>query len=133
MFDMGRSFLASVDRCPDALAISDYGVRLTYSEWLDDILRVVAGFEKNKINFGHHIITMLTNRYEAATIHIACQLSGVIITPLNWRAPSEELNYVVKDSEAVAIIFESNTEKTIASSSETKYIRTFAVDTDHEI
>ena len=133
MFDMGRSFLASVDRCPDALAISDYGVRLTYSEWLDDILRVVAGFEKNKINFGHHIITMLTNRYEAATIHIACQLSGVIITPLNWRAPSEELNYVVKDSEAVAIIFESNTEKTIASSSETKYLRKFAVDTDHEI
>ena len=133
MFDMGRSFLASVDRCPDALAISDYGVRLTYSEWLDDILRVVAGFEKNKINFGHHIITMLTNRYEAATIHIACQLSGVIITPLNWRAPSEELNYVVKDSEAVAIIFESNTEKTVASSSETKYLRKFAVDTDHEI
>ena len=55
---MGRSFLASVERYPNALAISDHGVRYTYSEWLDDILRVVTGFEKNKIKFGHHIITM---------------------------------------------------------------------------
>ena len=44
---MGRSFLASVERYPNAVAISDHDVRYTYSEWLDDILRVVTGFEKN--------------------------------------------------------------------------------------
>ena len=33
MLDLGTSFVASVARDPDALAIVDEGVRLTYAQW----------------------------------------------------------------------------------------------------
>jgi hypothetical protein len=35
MLDLGASFLASVERNPDALAIVDGQVRLTYRAWYD--------------------------------------------------------------------------------------------------
>ena len=31
---------------------------------------------------------------------------GIIITPINWRSTSSELDYFIKDSDAKAIIFQ---------------------------
>ena len=45
MFDLGRSFLASAERSPDAIAIIDGDVRLTYADWMDRVLRVVGAFD----------------------------------------------------------------------------------------
>ena len=45
MFDLGTSFLASVARDPNALAIVDGTLRLTYKEWYGRISSVVAGFD----------------------------------------------------------------------------------------
>ena len=42
---------------------------------------------------GDHVVTVLQNRWEAATIHWACQFAGIIITPLNWRSTAEELDF----------------------------------------
>ena len=43
MFDLGRTFLQSVERSPAALAIVDGERRLTYAAWHDEIARVAAG------------------------------------------------------------------------------------------
>ncbi|MBT6590671.1 MAG: AMP-binding protein, partial [Rhodospirillaceae bacterium] len=51
----------------------------------------------------------LQNRYEAATLHMAAQIAGLVITPLNWRASAEELDYVLNDAGAKAIVFEDAT------------------------
>jgi non-ribosomal peptide synthetase component F len=40
MFDLGRSFLATVERSPRAVAIVDGEQRLTYAEWYAEICRV---------------------------------------------------------------------------------------------
>ncbi len=45
MLDLGLSFLASVARDPDALAIVDGDVRLTYAQWYRQISALVAGFD----------------------------------------------------------------------------------------
>jgi hypothetical protein len=45
MLDLGRSFLASVERDPHALAIVDSDVRLTYRAWYAKISSLVAAFE----------------------------------------------------------------------------------------
>ena len=42
MFDLGRTFLQSVERRPQRLAIVDGEVRLTYAQWYERI-RCVAG------------------------------------------------------------------------------------------
>src|SRR6266446_10689184 len=107
MLDLGTSFLASVARDPQALAIVDGDVRLTYSAWYERISALVAGFDALGFEPGDHLVTVLQNRWQAATIHWACQFAGIIITPLNWRSTAEELDYCLKDAEAKALVYEA--------------------------
>ena len=116
MFDLGTSFVASVARDPKALAIVDGDTRLTDAEWYDVISRAVAGLDALGLRHGDHLITVLQNRWQAATLHWACQLMGLIITPLNWRAKPDEVEYAIIDSEAKAIVFEAEYAATAAGS-----------------
>ncbi len=59
MLDLGTSFLASVARDPEALAIADGNVRLTYSAWYRKISALVAGFDRLGLAPGDHIVTLL--------------------------------------------------------------------------
>src|SRR5215470_7206721 len=86
MLDLGLSFLGSVARDPNALAVVDGEVRLTYAQWYRRISALVAGLDSLGLVPGDRIVTALGNRWEAATLHWACQFSGVIITPVNWRS-----------------------------------------------
>ena len=106
MLDLGTSFLASVARDPDALAIVDGGVRFTYADWYRRISSVVAAFDALGLKAGDHLVTVLQNRWEAATIHWACQFAGIVITPVNWRAIAGELDFFCEDAEAKAIVYE---------------------------
>jgi 2-furoate---CoA ligase len=106
MLDLGNSFLSSVERDPNALAIVDGTVRLTYAQWYARISAVVAGFDELGLMPGDHLVTVLQNRWEAATIHWACQFAGIVITPINWRSKADEIDFCVENSEAKAIVFE---------------------------
>ena len=107
MLDLGTSFLASVARDPDAVAIVEADVRLTYAQWFARISSVVAAFDDLDLRPGDHIVTVLQNRWEAATIHWACQLAGIVITPINWRVKSDELDFCIENSESKALVYES--------------------------
>ena len=106
MLDLGTSLLASVERDPDAVAIVDGSVRLSYAQWYRRISAVVAGFDELNLRTGDHVLTALQNRWEAATIHWACQFAGIICTPINWRSKASEIDYYVEDSLAKAVVFE---------------------------
>ena len=116
MFDLGTGFAASVARDPLALAIVDGETRLTYTAWYDLISRAVAGLDRLGLRPGDHLVTVLQNRWEAATLHWACQFAGVVITPINWRAKPDEIDFAVSDSEARAIAYESVAAASVAAS-----------------
>jgi 2-furoate---CoA ligase len=118
MLDLGTSFLASVARDPQALAIVDGPVRMSYAEWYRKISSLVAGFDEMGLMPGDHLVTVLQNRWEAATIHWACQFAGIVITPVNWRAKGDELDFCVEDSEAKAIVYEEISAEAVAASKE---------------
>jgi len=109
MFDLGTSFLASVERDGDALAIVDGDLRLTYGEWYRHVSASAERLEALGLGAGDHLVTALQNRWEAATIHWACQFLGLIVTPFNWRATPDELGFVIANAEAKACIAETAT------------------------
>ena len=90
MLDLGPSFLASVARDPQALAIVDGEVRLTYAAWLPAHLGAARRLRAHGAWGGDHLVTALQNRWEAATLHWACQFAGIVITPVNWRSTASE-------------------------------------------
>src|SRR5262249_25839452 len=85
----------------------DGDVRLTYRDWYRHISAVVAGLDGLGLRPGDHLVTALQNRWEAATLHWACQFAGIIITPINWRCTADELDYCIDDADAKAVAFEA--------------------------
>ena len=118
MFDLGTSFLASVARDPNALAIVDGSVRLTYAEWYRRISAAVAGLDRMGLKSGDHLVTVLQNRWEAATVHWACQFAGLIVTPVNWRASADDLDFCIADAQAKAVVYEDVAADAVAVSHE---------------
>src|SRR5579884_3798551 len=106
MFDLGRSFLATVERSPGALAVVDGERRLTYAEWHREIARVAGGLIALGLVPGDRLAVVLQNRLEMATVHWACQLAGIVTTPLNWRIKADELDYCLTDAAAGAIVYD---------------------------
>jgi len=116
MLDLGLSFLGSVARDPGALAIVDGDVRLTYAEWHRRISALVAGFDAIGLKAGDHLVTALTNRWEAASLHWACQFTGIIIAPVNWRSTASEIDFYLEDAEAKALVYEDASAAAVAGS-----------------
>jgi 2-furoate---CoA ligase len=129
MLDLGNSFRASVERDPDALAIVDDSVRLTYAQWYARISAMVAGFDEVGLMPGDHLLTLLRNRWEAATIHWAGQFAGIVVTPVNWRAKADEIDYYLDNSEAKAVVFEGVSADAVRGSSQAKTCKRISLGT----
>ena len=127
MLDLGTSFLASVARDPSALAIVDGDLRLTYRQWYGRISAIVAALEELGLREGDHLVTLLQNRWEAATIHWACQFAGIIVTPLNWRSTADELDFCIDNAEARAVVYEEVAAEAVRSSAAAQACRRIAV------
>ncbi|MFL5101937.1 MAG: AMP-binding protein, partial [Xanthobacteraceae bacterium] len=127
MLDLGTSFLASVARDPHAPAIVDDDVRLTYRQWYGRISALVAGFDELGLKRGDHLITVLQNRWQAATLHWACQFAGIVITPLNWRATADDLDFCIADAEAKAVVYEDVAAEAVRASKEAGSLPRIAV------
>ncbi|MGB6758145.1 MAG: AMP-binding protein [Xanthobacteraceae bacterium] len=128
MLDLGQSFIGSVARDPDTLAIVDGALRLSYAQWYRRISAVVAGFDSLGLKPGDHLVTVLQNRFEAATLHWACQFAGVIITPVNWRSTAQELDFFLENAETKAVAYEDASAAAVAASVAAQKIPRVALD-----
>ncbi len=127
MLDLGRTFLQSVERRPHQTAIVDGAVRLTYAQWLHRIAAVAGGLQALGLERGDHLLVVLQNRWQMATLHWACQFLGVIVTPLNWRAKAGEVEYCALDAEARAVVFEAASAEAVAGSAACAQLTRIAV------
>ena len=128
MFDLGTSFIASVERDPEALAIADRDIRLTYRQWYARVSALVAAFDSAGLRAGDHLVTVLQNRWEAATLHWACQFAGIVITPINWRAKAEEVDFYLENSEARAIVYQDISASAAHQSRRARHLCRIALD-----
>lgn len=106
MLDLGRTFLQAVEREPDRLAFVDARCRLSYAQWALHIGAAQSTLERQGLRSGDRIATVLQNRFESATLHWACQMSGIMVVPLNWRSKPEEIDYCAENAEAKLAFYE---------------------------
>ena len=128
MLDLGRSFIASVARDPNALAIVDGAERLTYAQWYRRISALIAGLDSLGLKAGDHLVTALQNRCEAATLHWACQFAGIVITPVNWRSTASEIDFYLEDAGAKAVAYEDASAAAVAGSRQAQKLPRIALD-----
>ncbi|WP_244817375.1 AMP-binding protein [Caballeronia sp. Lep1P3] len=128
MLDLGRTFLQSVERSPDALALVDGDVQLTYAAWHRVILNVADGLRELGLQRGDRLLVVLQNRWEMATLHWAGQFAGIVIVPLNWRAKPDELEYCVTDAGVKAIVYEPVCADAVAQSASAQNVPRIGLD-----
>ena len=106
MLDLGRTFLQAVERHSRQLAIVD-GERLhSYEEWAYHVGALEHFLFQHGLKKGDRVLSILQNRFEAATLHWACQMAGITIVPINWRAKSDEIIFYLINSQAKFIFYE---------------------------
>jgi len=128
MLDLGTSFLASVERDPGALAIVDGEMRLSYRQWYNKVSALAAALSETGLKRGDHVLTAMQNRWENASLHWACQFLGLIVTPLNWRAKADEIDFGIEDSGAKAVFYDVSTEEALRLSRRAQHLPQFSAE-----
>lgn len=116
MFDLGATLLAAEARDGSAAALIDGDAVITYGELADKARRMVSAFDELGLKQGERILIIMQNRMEMALLHWAAQLSGLVATPINWRAEASELDYFLENSNARAIFYEPISENAVTGS-----------------
>ncbi len=102
-------------RYPDTEAIVEGSVRLTYRTWQGRISRVARALYARGIRKGDHIVFLLKNNLEHATVYWACQEIGAVATPVNWRWSASEIEFCVQDAAAAGVVFEQASREAVLS------------------
>lgn len=130
MLDLGTSFIASVERDPGAMAIAEGDLALTYAEWYGRISALVDRLGRIGLCKGDTLVTAMQNRLENASLHWACQLAGIVITPVNWRVTADELDHALHDSAARVLVHDDAAAAAVAGSALAPGLTVLPVDGD---
>ena len=114
--DLGSTLIACTEREPSALALVDGATRLSYESTLLQATSIARGLNKRGVIAGSHLVVALQNRIEMALLHWACQLAGIVVTPINWRSSADDLEFVLENANAQALVFEPATSNAVSNS-----------------
>jgi 2-furoate---CoA ligase len=104
--DLGTAFAVSVLRQPHQEAIVDGDRRRSYAQWYREIKAVAGGLKQMGLASGQHLVVIMRNRYEMATLYWASHMLGLIFTPISWRGSLDEIAYCLEDCEARAVAYD---------------------------
>jgi 2-furoate---CoA ligase len=110
-----RMLDAAVARDGDAVAIVEDTDRLSYRAWRTDVSRLAGGLSEMGLRAGDHLVAMVSNRLQMATLYWACQEVGAIYTPFNWRAAAGDIAYVLEDAEARLVVCEQRSRDAVSA------------------
>ena len=93
--------------CPDRDLIVFEGKRLTFQQTSDRVNRLANALSTLGIKKGDRIGILEVNCNQYVETYFATATLGAIFVPLNFRAKSDELSYMVSNAEA-KLIFVGN-------------------------
>ena len=92
---------------PDQIAIHDpFGAR-TFAEVNANANRVVRLLRAQGLKAGDAVALLCGNRGEFVEVLTACRRAGFRFTPVNWHLTAGEIEYIINDCEAKALIAET--------------------------
>jgi 2-furoate---CoA ligase len=99
----------AAQRHPDSEALVDGSLRLTYAELDRRAAAAAQGLSALGLGAGDRALIALKNRAEHVLIHWALQKMGGVAVPVNFRFAAAEMRYVLEDSGARVVLFETAT------------------------
>lgn len=94
-------------RWPERVAVQDSASYRTFRTLHDNANRLAWIFREAGLQPGDGIALMCSNRCEFIEAFLACQRTGLRLTPVNWHLSAAEAAYIVQDCDARAFIAEA--------------------------
>ncbi|RYF59700.1 MAG: hypothetical protein EOO29_48780, partial [Comamonadaceae bacterium] len=101
---LGQAVRRSAERHPDTVAIVDGALRTSYRDLDRQADALALGLRDLGIGRGDQVAVWLTNCTEWALCWIACARLGAVVVPINTRFKTEEVRYILVQSEAKALV-----------------------------
>lgn len=112
---IGDTLEQTVERYPkkDAIVYPRKEQRWSYEEFNERVNKLANAMKDLGIEKGDRVATVLYNGSEIALIVYACAKIGAVFTPLNFRLPAGEVEFIINDAGAKMVIYESDTQEAV--------------------
>jgi len=92
---------------PDSTAIVDGERSITFQEFLIHVNSLASALDSFGVKPYQSVAILSMNRLEYLVLYGAAAAIGAILVPLNWRLSTDELAYILKDSNSKILFFDS--------------------------
>jgi acyl-CoA synthetase (AMP-forming)/AMP-acid ligase II len=111
--NIGRFLAKRAHLNPDKLGVVCEGKRVAYGELNSRSSRVANALLGMGVKKGDRVGVLMMNSVEYFECYFGIAKTGAIMVPLNWRLVASELEYIIKDSGAIALIYGSEFADTV--------------------
>lgn len=101
---LGEALLKSASRYPDKTAIIEKDKEYSYSELRGSAMKLANFLVSSGIKRGDRVAVYLNNSWQAVVSIYGITLSGAVFLVINPQTKADKLQYILNDSEAVALI-----------------------------
>jgi fatty-acyl-CoA synthase len=99
-------FELTVRKYPEKEAIVFRGERISYREYLNNVNTLAKGLYSIGVRKGTHVGLWMTNQLEWCYARLAVYKLGAVLIPLQTRYKSEDIKYVLRQSDTEVLIME---------------------------
>ena len=111
--NLGQNFKVNAKKNPDKPALKDQGRCFTYRQTNERVNRLSDSLLSLGIKKGEKICVLLENSVEIVELYLATAKTGIIIVPINFRLVGREIEYIVNNSDSVAIFVHQQFTETV--------------------
>ena len=92
---------------PDARAIADFDVELTWQEFNRRVDRVAHALRAAGVEHDDRVLWLGQNSFRLQELLLACCKLGAYFCPANWRQQPSELAFVIDDLEPTVVVWQT--------------------------
>ncbi|SPF31968.1 Long-chain fatty-acid-CoA ligase [Syntrophobacter sp. SbD1] len=111
--NIGHYLALNARRHPDKVAVTYNDRTYTYDTFNRTVNRMANGLRELGTQKGEKVALMMTNTDAFPVCYFALAKIGAVIVPVNFRLVASEVNYILKQSESVAVITDDTFEQII--------------------
>ena len=105
--NLGEVLSVNAKKISDKIAFRDAERSVTYSELNKRVNRLANAFIESGLKKGDKVAVFMENSIEIVEVFMATAKTGIIIVPINFRLASQDVEYIVKNSDAKIFIIDN--------------------------
>ncbi|UCE74555.1 MAG: AMP-binding protein [Methanomassiliicoccales archaeon] len=102
--NLGEILKVNASKYKNKLAVKDSKRQLTFSQYNSRANRLANGLMGMGLQKGDRIAVISCNCLEFMEIYAACAKSGIVVVPINWRISPKDMEFIIGNSDAKAVI-----------------------------